>query len=59
MTAKNPFVWTEISVNDLARAKKFYETVLQVELVELPPPDIMKVDKDDPCFLKYWHFRQI
>ncbi|ATP56059.1 lactoylglutathione lyase [Pedobacter ginsengisoli] len=56
MTAKNPFVWTEISVNDLARAKKFYETVLQVELVELPPPDIMKVDKDDPCFFEMLAF---
>ena len=34
--AKNPFTWVEIYVDDLQRAKKFYETVLDVKLVELP-----------------------
>ena len=28
----NPVNWFEISVNDLDRAKKFYETVLGIEL---------------------------
>ncbi|WP_256007447.1 VOC family protein [Pedobacter deserti] len=44
MTAKNPFVWTEISVSDLARAKKFYETVLQVQLSDLPVPESMQAE---------------
>ena len=35
----NPVVWFEIYVNDLQRAKKFYETVFKTELSELPPPD--------------------
>lgn len=52
MTAKNPFVWTEISVNDLARAKKFYETVLQVQLTPLPMPENMQVDEDSPDYFE-------
>tara|TARA_R110002050_G_scaffold112995_3_gene227533 strand:- start:122 stop:508 length:387 start_codon:yes stop_codon:yes gene_type:complete len=39
MKSKNPVVWFEIYVNDLKRAKKFYETVLKVELSEMPIPD--------------------
>lgn len=39
----NPVVWFEIYVNNLQRAKKFYETVLKTELSELPSPDT----KDD------------
>jgi len=46
MTAKNPFAWTEISVNDLARAKKFYETVLQIQMDALEMPETMKVEED-------------
>ena len=30
----NPVTWFEIPVNDLAKAKNFYETVLGVELTE-------------------------
>lgn len=56
MTAKNPFVWTEISVDDLDRARKFYETVLQVELSELPRPETMTADKDDPCYFEMLAF---
>jgi len=33
---KNPFTWVEIYVNDMSRAQKFYETVLDVKLVEMP-----------------------
>ncbi len=36
---KNPIIWFEIYVQDIERAKKFYETVLQVELSNLSPPD--------------------
>ncbi|MCM4171892.1 VOC family protein [Arenibacter sp. TNZ] len=35
----NPVVWFEIYVDDLKRAKKFYETVFQLELSEMPMPD--------------------
>lgn len=36
---RNPVVWFEIYVADMARAKKFYEDVLQVELTKLDAPD--------------------
>ena len=35
----NPVVWFEIYVNDLQRARIFYETVFKTELSELPTPD--------------------
>ncbi len=35
---KNPVVWFEIYVDDLARAKKFYESVLGVNLDILSDP---------------------
>ncbi len=38
--AKNPVVWFEIYVQEMARAKKCYESVLQVELAELKGPGI-------------------
>ncbi|MCK0137134.1 VOC family protein [Arenibacter sp. S6351L] len=34
----NPVVWFEIYVDDLKRAKKFYEAVFQLELNEMPMP---------------------
>lgn len=36
---KNPFTWVEIYVEDMSRAQKFYETVLNVQLAELPMPE--------------------
>lgn len=37
MTQKtNPVVWFEIYVNDMARARKFYEAVLNKKLVDNP-----------------------
>ncbi len=36
----NPVVWFEIYVQDMDRAKKFYESVLQVELERLNTPDV-------------------
>lgn len=39
--AKNPFTWVEIYVDDMSRARKFYETILNIEMVELPMPEGM------------------
>ena len=36
----NPVGWFEIYVEDMARAKGFYESVLKVTLERLPVPDI-------------------
>ncbi len=36
--ASNPVVWFEIYVQDMARARKFYETVLSKKLEELKDP---------------------
>lgn len=35
----NPVVWFEIYVQDMARARKFYEAVFQCTLEPLAPPD--------------------
>lgn len=40
-TIKNPFTWVEIYVDEMSRAQKFYEAVLDVKLTELPMPDTM------------------
>lgn len=39
MAQGNPVGWFEIYVNDMERAQKFYETVLQISLSPLPSPD--------------------
>lgn len=36
--AKNPFTWVEIYVEDMSRAQKFYEDVLQISMVPMPTP---------------------
>ena len=36
----NPVGWFEIYVQDMARAKQFYEAVFQVELTRLNSPDV-------------------
>jgi uncharacterized protein len=38
--ANNPVGWFEIYVNDMDRAKRFYESMLQVTLERLPVPDL-------------------
>ena len=38
--AKNPVGWFEIYVDDMERAKKFYQDVLSVELQKLEGPDV-------------------
>jgi predicted enzyme related to lactoylglutathione lyase len=35
---KNPFTWIEIYVDDMSRARKFYEAVLNIKMTELPMP---------------------
>lgn len=51
----NPVGWFEIYVNDLSRAKKFYETVLEREMFDIPAPDdsdikmaVFPMEKDAP-----------
>jgi len=36
--SKNPFTWVEIYVEDMSRAQKFYETVLQIEMIPMQTP---------------------
>jgi predicted enzyme related to lactoylglutathione lyase len=36
----NPVGWFEIYVQDMARARKFYETVLGIELQKLDAPEV-------------------
>ena len=38
MKSKNPVVWFEIYVDDIKRAQKFYESVFEVEITDLPTP---------------------
>ena len=35
---KNPFTWVEIYVDDMIRAQKFYETVLQIKMIPMQTP---------------------
>jgi uncharacterized protein len=37
--SNNPVSWFEIYVDNLSRAQKFYETVLDVEMQDLPDPN--------------------
>lgn len=37
--AKNPFTWVEIYVDDMKRAKAFYESVLKVSLTDMEMPE--------------------
>ncbi|RIV68566.1 VOC family protein [Flagellimonas aequoris] len=39
MKNENPVVWFEIYVDDINRAKKFYEAVFEYEFKELPMPE--------------------
>ena len=35
---KNPFTWVEIYVEEMSRAQKFYENVLQIEMIPMQAP---------------------
>jgi len=52
MKNKNPVVWFEIYVDDLERAKIFYEKVLSTNLIELPMPEL----PDDEADMKMLFF---
>lgn len=47
---KNPIAWFEIYVNDMTRAKTFYESVLGVKLSSLVNPETKEQD------LEMWGF---
>ena len=42
MKANRPVVWFEIYVDDIKRAQKFYETVFDTKLNEMPMPDTIE-----------------
>jgi predicted enzyme related to lactoylglutathione lyase len=46
---KNPVGWFEIYVDDITRAKEFYQAVFNIELTELTPPS-------DGTSLQMWAF---
>ncbi|MBE7498612.1 MAG: VOC family protein [Verrucomicrobiaceae bacterium] len=39
---RNPVGWFEIYASDMARARTFYETVLNIQMQPMPVPDDMK-----------------
>ena len=36
--SKNPFTWVEIYVEDMSRAQRFYENVLQIKMIPMQTP---------------------
>lgn len=44
MEAKNPIVWFEIYVDDIERAKKFYQEILTISFSEIPNPTEEKLE---------------
>lgn len=46
----NPIAWFEIYVNDMTRAKKFYETVCNIKLTSLANPETLEQE------LEMWAF---
>lgn len=40
MKNENPVVWFEIYVDNMARAQKFYETVFNFQMNQMPMPDM-------------------
>ncbi|MDR7129451.1 putative enzyme related to lactoylglutathione lyase [Algoriphagus sp. 4150] len=37
-SSKNPFTWIEIYVEDMDRARKFYESVFQIKMLSMQTP---------------------
>lgn len=54
MTKRNPVPWFEIYVQDMRRAKAFYEEVFRCELAPLENPD-----PTDPSAIEMWSFPMI
>lgn len=40
-TNKNPFTWVEIYVDDMSRAQKFYENMLNIQMTPMTMPEEM------------------
>lgn len=49
---KNPIGWTEIYVEDLSRAKTFYEAVLAISMQAMPMPEGMEVDESSENYFE-------
>ena len=43
-TKRNPVGWFEIYVQDMERAKKFYQSTFQVDLQHLPSPEGLPIE---------------
>lgn len=43
---RNPVVWFEIYVDDMERARRFYEAVLKTKLSDFPMPDMPDGDSE-------------
>jgi predicted enzyme related to lactoylglutathione lyase len=55
MVGKNPVGWFEIYVQDMERAKKFYESVLKLKLDKLDSPDHPEVEmRAFPMTMEGW-----
>lgn len=55
-TKRNPIGWTEIYVEDIARAQKFYESVLNVQMQPVPMPQGMEVEDGSDDFFEMVFF---
>jgi uncharacterized protein len=55
-TVKNPFVWTEIYAEDLARAQKFYETVLNIQMQPAEVPAGMEAEEGSDEYFEMLFF---
>jgi len=51
--AQNPVRWFEIYVQDMKRAKKFYESVFKMKLARLNTPENVKLESPDA---ELWSF---
>ena len=49
---KNPIGWTEIYVEDMSRAQKFYETVLDIKMQAMPMPEGMEADESSENYFE-------
>jgi len=56
MKTRNPIGWAEIYVEDLARAQKFYETVLDLKMEAAPLPEGMQAEKGSDDYFEMVFF---
>ena len=55
-TLRNPIGWTEIYVEDMPRAKKFYETVLQIQMQKAEMPEGMDAEEGSEEYFEMMFF---